>query len=141
MNALPSTPGTPGHVTSRRPTATRSPDGFTIMDFAQIDNWADVIRVLSDDAALRVHVMRAIRSGDGRIKAYAAWRLFEACGTAMQVTLDDSDTADLAEELDAARQVPDECAYCDGAAVMVVDGVPMCAGHLKAYGDAEEESS
>ena len=132
MTALPSIPGTPGHVTSRRPTALRSPDGLTIIDFAQIDNWSDVVRVLSDNTTLRIHVLQAARSSDGRLKAYAAMLLHDAMATAMQVTLDDSDTADLAEELDAARQEPDECHYCDRAGVVVVEGVPMCSLHAKA---------
>ena len=61
---LPSVPGTTGHITSKRPTAMRSPDGLTVMDFAQVDNWSDFLRVLSKDRVLLALVVRAIQSGD-----------------------------------------------------------------------------
>jgi len=108
---LPSVPGTHGHLTSKRPTAARSDDGLTIMDFAQVDNWSDFLRVLSKDRVLLARVVRAIQSGDPRLLAYSAMRLHDAMGVAFQVTLDDGASEDLAEELDAAR-VEQSCTWC-----------------------------
>ncbi len=120
------------------PTVTRTPDGAILLDTAMIDHWAGVVQVLSDNPSLRVHVLRACRSGDGRLKAYAAWRLSEACETAMQTILDDTQAADLAEQLDAARQTPDECMYCQEDAAGEVSGIHMCAGHVKAHDSLAE---
>lgn len=134
-------PGTHGHLTSKRPTATRSPDGLTIIDFATVDCWSDVVRVLSENTALRIHVLQAARSNDGRLKAYAAMLLHKAMATAMQVTLDDAASEDLAEELDNARQEPDECDVCDQWSVVTVEGIRLCADHARAKDVAAEAIS
>jgi hypothetical protein len=119
------------------PTVTRSPDSGAILDFATIDHWSEFVRVLAKDTVLRIRLMNACRSGDPRLKAYTAFMLHEAMATAMQVTLDDAETADLAEQLDAARQVPDECAYCDSDSVVTVQGRELCSEHAKALDMAE----
>ena len=61
--------------------------------------------------------------------------------TAMAVTLDDSASEDLAEELDAARVTPDECQYCSEASTALIHGIPMCSSHVRAYDDVEEVTS
>jgi hypothetical protein len=123
------------------PVVTRTPDGTILLETVGIDAWSALVTVLTDDTVLRVHVMRACRSGDGRLKAYAAWRLYEACATAMQTVLTDTECAELAEQLDNAQQQPEPCFYCQEPAASELSGMPVCAAHLKAYGDAEEVPS
>jgi len=123
------------------PSVTRSPDGGVILETVDIDHWSTFVRTLAADTVLRVRLMNACRSGDPRLLAYVAFRLHETMATPFQTVLTDGEAADLAEQLDAARQTPDECMYCDKESAGEVSGIQMCAPHLQAHDLAEFDRS
>ena len=132
MSTLPSTPGTPGHVTSKRPTATEVP------------RWPHHPRQRHHRQLVRLRPRPGRRHGPTRpadeclslrrppVEGVRRDVPARRDGCVLRVTLDDSASEDLAEELDAARQQPDSCFYCDGKSVVVVAGIELCHEHARA---------
>jgi len=123
------------------PTVTRSPDGSIILDTATLDHWCEFVRVLTQDTVLRVRLANACRSRDPRLLAYVSFRLHETMATTFQTILDDAETANLAEQLDAARTQSEPCFYCPEDAASEIAGIQMCGPHLQAHDLAEFDRS